>query len=68
MSDLERTVPSPCVRNCCLSDEDVCLGCFRLLDEITRWSEAYDPERRAILQKAKHRRAAHDAEIKKRLL
>ncbi|MCK5359347.1 MAG: DUF1289 domain-containing protein, partial [Gammaproteobacteria bacterium] len=23
------TVASPCVDNCCLNEEDVCMGCFR---------------------------------------
>ncbi|WP_239649575.1 DUF1289 domain-containing protein [Methylocucumis oryzae] len=22
-------IDSPCVRNCCLNNDDVCLGCFR---------------------------------------
>ena len=33
-------VPSPCVRRCCLTDDDICLGCFRSLEEILRWSES----------------------------
>lgn len=33
------TVNSPCVRNCCLNQEDVCLGCFRHIDEIMAWSQ-----------------------------
>jgi len=30
-------VESPCVGNCCLDTEDICLGCYRHLDEITSW-------------------------------
>ena len=52
----EGIAQSPCVRNCCLSDDDICLGCFRLLDEIMFWNEADDQERRVILQNAQHRR------------
>ncbi len=46
----------PCMRNCCLNDEDICLGCFRSLGEITQWSETNDHERIIILEKARQRR------------
>lgn len=47
---------SPCVRNCCLDENDVCLGCGRLLDEILRWRSVTDTERDEILVLAKNRR------------
>jgi predicted Fe-S protein YdhL (DUF1289 family) len=50
---------SPCVRNCCLDDDDTCLGCFRSLDEIKQWGIASAEERRIILQNAKERREAY---------
>lgn len=50
--------PSPCVRNCCLDDADVCLGCGRSLQEILRWSAADRAEREAILARAAARREA----------
>jgi len=31
-------IESPCIRKCCLNEEDVCLGCFRSLTEITQWT------------------------------
>ncbi|WP_449357819.1 DUF1289 domain-containing protein [Alishewanella longhuensis] len=31
---------SPCIRNCCLDQQDCCLGCGRLLTEITEWHQA----------------------------
>lgn len=49
-------IPSPCVRNCCLNDDDVCLGCFRSLAEICAWSQADDTARRQILQNIEQRR------------
>ena len=49
---------SPCVRNCCLDDDDVCLGCGRRLDEILAWHSADDSGRHAILVLAAERRAA----------
>lgn len=42
-------VPTPCVRNCCLDDNDMCLGCFRLLSEILAWGKASEDEKREIL-------------------
>jgi predicted Fe-S protein YdhL (DUF1289 family) len=56
-------VPSPCVRNCCLDQQDVCLGCGRSLDEIRVWSEAGDAERQAILELAARRRAEREARM-----
>jgi uncharacterized protein len=49
-------VESPCVRNCCLNDADICVGCFRSLAEITRWSVAGNEAKMQILKKAAERR------------
>jgi predicted Fe-S protein YdhL (DUF1289 family) len=53
----QQGVKSPCVRNCCLDDGDICMGCFRSLDEIKVWGQATDEERTAILILSKQRRA-----------
>ena len=47
---------SPCVRNCCLDDNDVCMGCYRHLDEILAWGAADGDARRQILARAARRR------------
>jgi len=52
-------VQFPCVRNCCLNDDDICLGCFRTLEEITQWGEAKKHERNIILSYAQQRRFAY---------
>jgi predicted Fe-S protein YdhL (DUF1289 family) len=52
---------SPCVRNCCLDDADVCIGCGRHVAEILRWSAADAREREDILARAAARRAARPA-------
>ncbi|MCQ8182590.1 DUF1289 domain-containing protein [Methylomonas sp. SURF-1] len=49
-------IPSPCIRNCCLDDSDICLGCFRSLDEIRIWSNADNASREQILRRATERR------------
>jgi predicted Fe-S protein YdhL (DUF1289 family) len=56
---IDKSIQSPCVRNCCLGDDDICLGCFRSIAEITGWNEADDIERRRILSNAAARRTAH---------
>lgn len=50
-------VQSPCVRNCCLNEADICVGCFRSLQEISRWSLVDNPTKMAILAQAAERRA-----------
>lgn len=54
----DEEVASPCVRNCCLDADDVCLGCFRTLTEITQWGGADAHERREILARCRLRAAA----------
>jgi len=50
------TPASPCVSNCCLNEEDICLGCFRSLTEITGWSQASDSGKQDIIVNTKIRR------------
>jgi len=45
------SIPSPCVRNCCLDENDICRGCYRSLTEICGWSKANYEERRSILDR-----------------
>lgn len=53
---VESVVESPCIRNCCLNEEDICLGCFRSLAEITCWGTVDNSLKTEILQKAEQRR------------
>ncbi|MDP3008056.1 MAG: DUF1289 domain-containing protein [Methylococcales bacterium] len=46
---------SPCVRNCCLDNNDICLGCFRSLEEIRQWSSVDERTRQCFLVNAKSR-------------
>ena len=57
MSDIDNPAQSPCVRNCCLDDDDICLGCFRSLEEIKQWTMVDHHQRQVILQNAGQRRA-----------
>ena len=63
MSDKQETdkqltiIASPCISNCCLDDEDICLGCFRHIDEIIGWHGADRERRLEILQNTEQRKA-----------
>ncbi|WP_394495638.1 DUF1289 domain-containing protein [Shewanella sp. ENK2] len=43
-------VNSPCIGNCCLDEQDVCLGCHRRLDEILGWHKMTDNQKRELIQ------------------
>ncbi len=46
---------TPCIRKCCLNENDVCLGCFRSIDEIMRWTQTDLSARQQILNNADQR-------------
>jgi len=55
----ERPLASPCVNVCALDDADICIGCQRSVDEITRWSRMDNAERRAVLGRCVERARAN---------
>ncbi len=44
-------VRSPCVQVCALDERDICIGCQRTGDEILRWTQMTNDERREVLRK-----------------
>lgn len=48
-------VASPCRRQCCLDEQDICLGCGRTLQDILDWSTAGPLRQRAICAAAETR-------------
>jgi len=53
---IESALPaSPCVRNCCLDEQDVCMGCGRHINEILAWHQASAEEREVIIAVAEQR-------------
>ncbi|MGY0218803.1 DUF1289 domain-containing protein [Endozoicomonadaceae bacterium StTr2] len=48
-------VPSPCVAICALDEQDICIGCQRTAQEITRWSQMESAEKEAVLQACQQR-------------
>lgn len=43
-------VKSPCVSVCALDDDNICIGCQRTGEEITRWGRMNNDEKRAVLR------------------
>lgn len=56
MNQNDDRVRSPCIENCCLNSDNVCVGCFRTLAEIAQWQQMDDKMRLAVLGKAENRR------------
>ncbi|MDV2080060.1 DUF1289 domain-containing protein [Marinobacter xestospongiae] len=51
-------VASPCVSICALDEQDVCIGCHRTGDEILRWTQMSNDEKREVLVKVAQREQA----------
>lgn len=58
---MPEAVASPCV-NVCRMEDGLCAGCFRTLDEIARWANSGDNDRRLILAAVAQRRIRRDPE------
>lgn len=51
---------SPCKKVCLVDPEQsICVGCFRTLDELGRWTMMSDAERQAVRAQLKDREAAY---------
>jgi len=56
------TIESPCIRMCTLdATGELCLGCFRTLDEIVAWTGLSEAERAGVLARLPARRSVHNA-------
>jgi predicted Fe-S protein YdhL (DUF1289 family) len=50
-------IESPCVKICTLDESgELCMGCFRTIEEIGSWSQLGDPARMRVLELATGRR------------
>ena len=52
---------SPCIRNCCLDEHNVCMGCGRSLQEIVAWGTASADDKAATLGRSRERLQARGA-------
>lgn len=55
INEINIDVESPCVRNCCLDGEDICLGCNRHIDEIMAWRKLSNEEKYGVLKQCEQR-------------
>lgn len=54
-TQIPQRIDSPCIGRCCLDDDDICVGCFRTLEEIKAWGMAGDEVRADILKNSAER-------------
>jgi len=45
------SVGSPCVDICKLDSDFVCIGCGRTIDEVLKWREYTDEQKKAVLDR-----------------
>jgi predicted Fe-S protein YdhL (DUF1289 family) len=57
MSD-GREIKSPCINVCELNSAQICVGCWRHIDEIVAWRQLSDEQRRAVIARSANRREA----------
>ena len=60
-TEREKPVKSPCISICVLNEEDLCVGCFRTVEEICSWSSYSNSERREVLKRSLVRARKADA-------
>jgi predicted Fe-S protein YdhL (DUF1289 family) len=48
-----RSVLTPCISQCDLDDNDICIGCYRTADEITGWMNKSEDEKIDIVIRCK---------------
>jgi predicted Fe-S protein YdhL (DUF1289 family) len=54
---------SPCVSVCALDENDLCVGCLRSGDEISRWGSMTSCEKMSVLKKVAQRETASASTI-----
>jgi predicted Fe-S protein YdhL (DUF1289 family) len=59
---LDPVVLSPCVKRCKLVDE-TCVGCFRTMDEIAKWTYLSNNERLTVIENCRKRKEVHDIQL-----
>jgi predicted Fe-S protein YdhL (DUF1289 family) len=51
-------INTPCIGVCTMADNGFCMGCFRSLDEITRWLAFNEEQRQAVMVQLESRMEA----------
>ncbi|MCW8821586.1 MAG: DUF1289 domain-containing protein [Sulfurovum sp.] len=55
MADINK----PCIKQCCLNEKDICLGCFRSFDDMLRWNKANIEEKKEMMRIAERKKMEH---------
>jgi hypothetical protein len=50
-------ITSPCIRECTLDNDDICVGCFRSRQEIINWLRMDSVSQQAALNRCEERKA-----------
>ena len=50
---------SPCIKVCTL-EGNICIGCFRTIEQITKWGTYTDKEKRKVIKESKIRKSVYD--------
>ena len=50
-------IASPCVGDCRLTTDDICVGCFRHINEILAWRDYQTDEKKIVITHCIKRRA-----------
>jgi predicted Fe-S protein YdhL (DUF1289 family) len=53
-------IKSPCIHVCTHDSDNICLGCYRSLEEIRKWYVSTDEEKLETINNAEKRRAHKD--------
>jgi len=53
---INSNIKSPCIHVCVRNDEDICMGCFRTMEEIRFWYKYSDEEKLEVKYKANQRK------------
>jgi len=58
---MNSTIVKPCIRQCCLDKEDICIcmGCFRSLNDMKIWHKANMKKKNQMLKVASKRKVLH---------
>jgi hypothetical protein len=55
MADINK----PCIKQCCLNEEEICLGCFRTFNDMRLWNKASIEEKKEMMRIAEGRKIEH---------
>ena len=58
MADLQTPINSPCIGLCAVNDDNICIGCYRSLEEIGTWLQLDDKSKTQILTHCHDRKSA----------